>query len=105
MCMNKIAHCMSRREDVPLGSRESKTATLCDSNESFLYLSLIFPFWKHEQDAFLKQVSHQSRMPPRLEQTSSIFRLKCALCCPPGKHEERKDEHGFVSRTFTRKYT
>ncbi|KAI3373065.1 hypothetical protein L3Q82_006413 [Scortum barcoo] len=22
-----------------------------------------------------------------------------------GKHEERKDEHGFVSRTFTRKYT
>merc|ERR1739838_210747 len=22
-----------------------------------------------------------------------------------GKHEERKDEHGFVSRCFTRKYT
>lgn len=22
-----------------------------------------------------------------------------------GKHEEKKDEHGFVSRTFTRKYT
>ncbi|XP_070839026.1 heat shock protein beta-1 [Chaetodon trifascialis] len=22
-----------------------------------------------------------------------------------GKHEERKDEHGFISRTFTRKYT
>uniref|UniRef100_A0A3B4GKT5 Heat shock protein beta-1 n=2 Tax=Haplochromini TaxID=319058 RepID=A0A3B4GKT5_9CICH len=22
-----------------------------------------------------------------------------------GKHEERKDEHGFVSRSFTRKYT
>ncbi|KAJ0061699.1 hypothetical protein NL108_006834, partial [Boleophthalmus pectinirostris] len=21
------------------------------------------------------------------------------------KHEERKDEHGFVSRSFTRKYT
>ena len=23
----------------------------------------------------------------------------------PGKHEERQDEHGFISRCFTRKYT
>lgn len=23
----------------------------------------------------------------------------------PGKHEEKQDEHGFISRCFTRKYT
>lgn len=32
--------------------------------------------------------------------TSHIF-----LFVSAGKHEEKKDEHGFVSRTFTRKYT
>lgn len=33
--------------------------------------------------------------------TSHIF----FLLVSSGKHEEKKDEHGFVSRNFTRKYT
>lgn len=27
------------------------------------------------------------------------------FCFLAGKHEEKQDEHGFISRCFTRKYT
>lgn len=37
------------------------------------------------------------------EMISSVFLL--FYVSDLGKHEERKDEHGFVSRCFTRKYT
>lgn len=33
----------------------------------------------------------------------SFILATCALC-NLGKHEEKQDEHGFVSRQFTRKY-
>ncbi|CAF98523.1 unnamed protein product, partial [Tetraodon nigroviridis] len=34
-----------------------------------------------------------------------VVKTKDGMVEITGKHEERKDQHGFVSRTFTRKYT
>ncbi|KAF7206603.1 heat shock protein beta-1 [Nothobranchius furzeri] len=34
-----------------------------------------------------------------------VVKMKDGVVEISGKHEERKDEHGFISRSFTRKYT
>lgn len=60
--------------------------------------------WKNYISQFLKR---------KLTRTEILKDYKCIIVYLPvymryvcvGQHQERKDEHGFVSRSFTRKYT
>lgn len=42
---------------------------------------------------------------PHFSPEELVVKTKDGVLEISGKHEERKDEHGFVSRSFTRKYT
>ena len=42
---------------------------------------------------------------PPLPASSDLLPPAPPLPSPSGKHEERQDEHGYISRCFTRKYT
>ncbi|KAK1882290.1 Heat shock protein beta-1 [Dissostichus eleginoides] len=55
---------------------------------------------KHSQDSWKVCLDVNHFSPEEL-----VVKTKDGVVEITGKHEDRKDEHGFVSRSFTRKYT